>query len=104
PFSPWSPVPGPVAKWVLPTGLAHARQLAAVRHLAQTDPAQAELAEHRVRTAAPLAPVVTPDLELRLGRRLDDEGFLGHFSSPCRNGARCYASQFSLNGKPRSFS
>src|SRR6266568_5915750 len=82
PFSPWSPVPGPVAKWVLPTGLAHARQLAAVRHLAQTDPAQAELAEHRVRTSAPLAPVVTPDLELRLGRRLDDEGFLGHFSSP----------------------
>src|SRR5882762_2304567 len=39
----------------LPAGLVHARQLAAVRHLAQANPAQAELAEHGVRTAALLA-------------------------------------------------
>src|ERR1041384_4627290 len=44
----------------LPAGLAHARQLPAVRPLPQADPAQAELAEHRARTpAAPAAGVRT---------------------------------------------
>src|ERR1700759_2403106 len=39
----------------LPAGLVDARQFAAVRHLAQADPAQADLAVHGVRTAALLA-------------------------------------------------
>ena len=49
--------------------LLHARQLAAVRHLAQADPAQAELAEDRVRATATLAAGVTADRELRLASR-----------------------------------
>src|SRR6185437_9319869 len=54
PFSPRFPLrtrSGPSAKWgvmlgagCLPAGLAHARQLATVRHLAEAHPAQAELA------------------------------------------------------------
>src|SRR5690606_3394875 len=68
---------------VLPAGLAHARQFTAVRHLAQAHPAQAELAVHRVRPAALLAPGVGPHGELRLALRLGDQCLLGHgISSP----------------------
>src|SRR3954468_8271178 len=44
----------PPDRWcVLPAGLAHAGELPGVGHLPQADPAQAELAEDRVRTTAP---------------------------------------------------
>src|SRR4051794_3341259 len=66
----------------LPAGLAHTRQFAAVRHLAQADPAQAELAEHRVRTTAALAAGVGTNLELGLLGSLVDKRLLGHLSSP----------------------
>src|SRR3954465_13472705 len=55
----------------LPAALGDARQLAAVRHLAHADPAEAELAEHGPRPAAALAARVALHLELRLPRRLD---------------------------------
>src|SRR3712207_3428915 len=61
-----------------PAGLAHARELPGVSHLPQADPAEAELAEHRVRTTAPLAAGVAADRELRLAVRLLDQSLLGH--------------------------
>src|SRR6476661_3120766 len=63
----------------LPAGLGDTRQLAGVRHLPQADPAQAELAEDRVRTSAPLATGVSADGELGLAVRLLDQSLLGHF-------------------------
>src|SRR3954464_7762568 len=63
-----------------PAGLAHARELPGVGHLPQADPAQAELAEDRVRPAAPLAAGVAADRELRLAGRLVDQSLLGHVS------------------------
>src|SRR5688500_20282230 len=69
--------PGRVERW-LPAGLAHARELPGVGHLPRADPAQAELAEHRVRTTAPLAAGVAADRELRLAVRLLDQSLLGH--------------------------
>src|SRR3954454_24002618 len=63
-----------------PAGLAHARELPGVRHLPQADPAQAELAEDRMRPAAPLAAGVAADRELRLAGRLVDQSLLGHVS------------------------
>src|SRR5688500_453167 len=69
--------PGRLGRW-LPAGLAHARELPGVGHLPQADPAQAELAEHRVRTTAPLAAGVAADRELRLAVRLLDQSLLGH--------------------------
>src|SRR5215212_5562874 len=56
----------------LPAALADARQLAAVRHLAHTDAAQPELAQHGAGTPALLAAGVAADGELRLPGRLDD--------------------------------
>src|SRR6476646_4287858 len=64
---------------VLPAGLADAGELPCVRHLPQADPAQAELAEDRVRTTAPLATGVSADGELGLAVRLLDQSLLGHF-------------------------
>src|SRR3954452_8605406 len=75
----------------LPGGLGHAGKLTAVSHVPDAHPAQAELAVHRVRPAAPLAARVGPHGELRLPGRLQDQRLLGH-------------AQFSLNGKPRSLS
>src|SRR4051812_47694162 len=71
---------GAPAGWCgcLPAGLAHARELPGVSHLPQADPAQAELAEDRVRTPAPLATGVPADRELRLAGRLVDQSLLGH--------------------------
>src|ERR1700677_926213 len=40
----------------LPAALLHTGQFAGVRHLAQADAAQAELAVHRVRATAPVTP------------------------------------------------
>src|SRR3982750_2940900 len=63
---------------LLPGTLSHARELPGVSHLPQADPAEAELAEDRVRTAAPLAAGVATDRELRLAGRLVDQSLLGH--------------------------
>src|ERR687886_705372 len=48
----------------LPAALRHAGNDALVRELAQADPAEAELAEHRARPAAAVAARVVPHLEL----------------------------------------
>src|SRR4051812_10879335 len=84
---PASRSPGPaafVSVWTpeLPAGLGDAGQLAAVGHLPQADPAQAELAVDGLRTAATLAAGVGADGELRLAGRLHPEGSLRHVSSP----------------------
>src|SRR5919205_1298311 len=68
--------------WGSPGALGDAGQLAAVRHLAHADPAQAELAVHRVGAPAALAAGVGAHRELRLAGRLDDQRGLGHVSSP----------------------
>ena len=65
-----------------PRGLGDARELAGVGHLAQADAAQAELAVHGVRTAAPLAPRVGTHGELLLLRGLVLQSGLRHVSSP----------------------
>src|SRR5262245_32427093 len=67
----------------LPGGLGDARQLAPVGHLADADAAQPELAVDGLGTAAPLAPGVRADRELRLRGRLQDQRLLRHVSSPC---------------------
>src|SRR4051794_6608729 len=54
----------------LPAGLGHAGQLAAVGHLAQADPAQAELAVDGLGTATALAARVATHRELGLAGRL----------------------------------
>src|SRR5690606_35995010 len=63
-----------------PARLGHAGQLAGVGQLAQADPAQPELAVHRVRAAAPPAAGVGPHLELGLALLLVDERLLRHGS------------------------
>src|SRR3954447_19396337 len=71
-----------------PRSLGHTGDLARVRELAQADPAEAELAVHRTRPAAPAAPRVPAHLELRSALLLVDQRLLGH-RSPCasrRNG------------------
>src|SRR5215210_6696109 len=57
----------------LPTALRHARDRALMRELAQADPAQAELPEHRARTPAPAAARVVPHRKPFRPRLLDDE-------------------------------
>src|SRR5216683_2026019 len=61
-----------------PAGLGDAGHLARMDHVAQADPAQAELAEHGTRAPATTAPGVTPHLELGLVLLLLSERFLGH--------------------------
>src|SRR5438270_7238751 len=56
---------GSVIDMALPARLGHAGDVALVGHLAQADPAEAELAEVRARAAAALAAVVVACLELR---------------------------------------
>src|ERR671927_1476544 len=55
---------GSVIDMRLPAALRHAGDVAVVRELAQTDTAQAELAEHRARAAAPSAARVRAGLVL----------------------------------------
>src|SRR5688572_485905 len=62
----------------LPARLGHAGDVALVGHLAQADPAQAELAVHGTRPAALAAARVRPGLVLRRPRGADDLGGLGH--------------------------
>src|SRR5215467_16062639 len=61
-----------------PARLGHARYFARVDELAKADAAQPELAEHRSRPTAPLAPGVAPHLELGHSLLLDLECLLGH--------------------------
>src|SRR6266404_4025685 len=61
-----------------PARLGHARDRALMREVAQADPADAELAEHRARPAAPTAARVVAHLELLRALLLDDEARLGH--------------------------
>src|SRR4051812_31452615 len=63
PFSSWFPLPDlrRSCMWVeLPGALGHAGELAPVGHVAQADPAQAELAVDGLGPAAALAPGVGP--------------------------------------------
>src|SRR5690242_14647271 len=62
----------------LPTALCHARDHALVREGAQADPAEAELAEDRTRTAAAAAPRVVPHLVLLRTLLLDAKRSLCH--------------------------
>src|SRR5690242_5246315 len=70
-------VQGP-APGCLPGALGHAGELAAVGHLPQADPAQAELAVDRLGPAAALAAGVAAHRELRLAGRLDLQSSLRH--------------------------
>src|SRR5207237_6787760 len=71
---------------LLPAGLRNAGHLARMSELAQADSAEAELAKHRMRSAAAPATGVGPHLELRLALLLDDERLLGHYCPSRRNG------------------
>src|SRR5918993_761827 len=62
----------------LPARLGHAGDVALVGHLAQADPAQAELAVDGAGPAALAAARVRPGLELGRTCRPDDLGGLGH--------------------------
>src|SRR6266700_313262 len=74
---------GPTARReLLPAGLRDTRQFAAVRHRAEADTAQAELAVDSTRAATAGAPRVGPDFELRLAVRLDDQRLLSHLLAP----------------------
>src|SRR3954467_3916282 len=64
----------------LPRRLGHSRNEAVVGHLAQADPAQAELAIHGAGPAATAATAVLPGLELRGARLAHPLGRLGHVS------------------------
>src|SRR4051794_40815246 len=75
-----------------PARLGHAGDLPCVRHVSEADPAQLELAVHRVRSPALLAARVGPHLELGLAVRLVDQSLLRHqLACPSR-----------LNGKPKA--
>src|SRR5690606_25127161 len=66
----------------LPGSLGHARQLTPVGHLPNAHSAEAELAVHRLRPSAALAPGVRAHPKLRLLGSLDDQRLLSHVSSP----------------------
>src|ERR1700709_1995871 len=65
----------------LPRRLRHARDKAVVGHLAQADPAQAELAIHGAGPAATAATAVLPGLVLRGARLAHPLGRLGPLSA-----------------------
>jgi hypothetical protein len=71
-----------LAKEGLPGRLGHAGQLAAVRHLPQADPAQAELAVDRVRPAAALAAGVAAHANFGFAAALMISAFFAMLSSP----------------------
>src|SRR6266545_3108549 len=80
-ISPVSGVVGVVVSSVIsisPARLRHAGQLAHERALAETDPAQTELAHVATRAAADLAAVVGLHLVLRRSLGLEDQALLGH--------------------------
>src|SRR5690242_5729312 len=69
-----------------PRRLHDTGDLARVRHLAQADTAQPEVAVDRARPAATLAAAVPAHLELRRLLRLVDECLLRHALTPGRRG------------------
>src|SRR6266511_5461832 len=66
----------------LPARLRHARDRALMRELAQANPTEPELLEHRARPAAPVAPRVRAHLVLLGPLLLDDERCLRHCLVP----------------------
>src|SRR5262249_3805254 len=64
--------------FLLPAALGHAGDRALMRELAQADPAQAELAEHRAGPAAAVAPSVVANLVATGPRLLDSQRRLCH--------------------------
>src|SRR5436305_994261 len=90
---PDKPSPGENAQHfsrLLPRTLGHARDHALVRELAQADPAEAELLEHRSRPAAAVAARVRAHREFLRARLLDPKRFLCH-----------YCCSLSAKGSPR---
>src|SRR5664280_294082 len=79
-----------VRRLLSPTGLRHAGDLTGVDHHPQADPAQAELAVHRLGATAPAAPGVPAHLELRGALLLLDQSLLRHgvTGSPVGTGSR----------------
>src|ERR1700760_2770149 len=97
PSSPWFPADLRRGQWargagpggglgsrarLLPAGLGDARQFAAVRHGAEADAAEPELAVHGPRPPAARAARVAAHGELRLPVGLDDQRRLRHVSPP----------------------
>src|SRR5580704_5642996 len=79
-----------VGRLLSPTGLRHTGNFAGVDHHPQADPAQAELAVHRLGSAAPTASGVPAHLELGRALLLFDQSLLGHgvTGSPVGTGSR----------------
>src|SRR5664279_2652776 len=79
-----------VGRLLSPTGLRHAGDLTGVDHHSQADPAQAELAVHRLGSAAPTASGVPAHLELGRALLLLDQSLLRHgvTGSPVGTGSR----------------
>src|SRR5881275_369526 len=86
----------PTYKPPLPARLDHARNLAPVRQLPQTDPAQTELPKHRPRSPAAQAARVLAHLKLGRPLPLLQHRLLGHRKPP-------YKSRI-LDGNPYVFS
>src|SRR6478672_2442519 len=63
---------------LLPARFGHAGDLALVREIAQTDPAEAELLVDGTRAAAPVAARVLPHLVARFALGLRDQGLFSH--------------------------
>src|SRR6266700_1900504 len=72
---------GMVGRIRLPAGLGDARELTAVRHRPEADPAQAESAVDRAGPPAPGAPGIRPYLVLRRALGLGDQALLRHYSA-----------------------
>src|SRR4026208_354945 len=90
-FRPAVPVGPSAFLWVLvelPAGLGDAGELAAVGHLPQADPAQAELAVDGLGPAATLAAGVATPRELGLAGRLDSQSCLRHVLIPSQRSAK----------------
>src|SRR6476646_4194569 len=69
-----------------PRALRHARDLTGMSHLAQTEPAQPEVAVDRARPATPPTTRVAAHLELRRALLLVHECLLGHRFTPAHRG------------------
>src|ERR1700676_3228520 len=79
-----------VRRLLSPTGLRHTGDLAGVDHHSQADPAQAELAVHRLGSATPTASGVPAHLELGGALLLFNQSLLRHgvTGSPVGTGSR----------------
>src|ERR1700694_3335513 len=79
-----------VGRLLSPTGLRHAGDLTGVDHHSQADPAQAELAVHRLGSATPTASGVPAHFELGCALLLFNQCLLRHgvTGSPVGTGSR----------------